>query len=133
MGIGSTREVKACSTAGDDLEENEVAVGLTNSGGVSGSSVRGRDSNADSEPIWCDSLLWFQAFCRIRVINSKPLRRKKRRKARRFGVDDHLYFVGLVRVLMSPGATQVKSPCGTWSSAAGGEVFQGMKSRQLET
>lgn len=45
------REAQAGSTEGDDLDENEVAVGLTNSGGVPGSSVRERGSKADREPI----------------------------------------------------------------------------------
>lgn len=41
------------SAEGEDRDENEVAVGLTSSGGVSEKPGRVRDSrNADNPPIW---------------------------------------------------------------------------------
>lgn len=45
------REAQRASAEGEDLDENEVAVGLTSSGGVPGRDVRARDSVNDRGPI----------------------------------------------------------------------------------
>jgi hypothetical protein len=48
-----------CSSKGDDLEENEVALGLTSSGGVSGGGTRCKDSRAGNPPIEENMPLFF--------------------------------------------------------------------------
>lgn len=56
----------ACSSRGDDLEENEVALGLISSGGVSGGGTRCKESRAGNPPIEENMPLF---FLKMTVVN----------------------------------------------------------------